>query len=97
MLLHYKFICVNEAKHIEEDFFNGQFGTREIELKLDLVVTDFWNKQTLPSKKRPCAYLWKSPIVAWDGKVSVCCCDDDSPRTRLLPGMQQNLPKGSVL
>ncbi len=76
-ILLYKYIFINQNKDKEEGFFNGQYGAREIELKDNLVITDIWNQQTLHSKKKPCAFLWNSPIIAWDGKVTVCCADDD--------------------
>jgi MoaA/NifB/PqqE/SkfB family radical SAM enzyme len=28
-------------------------------------------------KRKPCAALWKTPVIRWDGKLTVCCFDPE--------------------
>jgi len=71
--LFYKYCYIYGGKiHKETELF-GMEGYRE--LKPGLKVQDFWNLRIEESTKRPCIFLWRNPIIYWDGKVSVCCTD----------------------
>ena len=58
-----------------EKFFNTPFGLRISDVKENLVLKDNWNQGPKQNKRRACAFLWKNPIIGWDGKVTVCCND----------------------
>ena len=45
---------------------------------VDLAVTESREELRQSARKFPCGYLWKSVVIAWDGRVLPCCYDYDA-------------------
>ncbi len=73
--LEYKYIYFDGKKNYSETFMNGAYGFREERVFDNILIENSWDVEGTPSKRKPCALLWKSPIVSWNGDVTVCCND----------------------